>query len=102
MEKIIGFVFINLIIFIACRFIILIFGFLIGMGAADHYKYESYLYLPLTVLQLFILIYLYIRKKKLDKNQRIDQIKYLITFALLIFLSVAGFFNLIPSRFVPF
>ena len=80
----------------------LIFGFLIGMGAADHYKYESYLYIPLTVLQLFILVHLYLRNKKLDKSEGIDQIKYLITIGLLIFLSLAGFLNIIPSRFIPF
>ncbi|REA60070.1 hypothetical protein DSL64_15415 [Dyadobacter luteus] len=51
----------NIIVFVAVRHFSLLSMFLLGMGAADHYKYESFGYLPGTAIQLVILLILSIK-----------------------------------------
>lgn len=82
----------NVAIFVAVRYLSLLCAFLFGMGAADHYKYESYAYLPGTILHLVILFFLW-RKKGYQ---------FLLVILVLCFLSVAGFMNIIPYRIIPY
>lgn len=89
----------NIVIFVTVRYLSLLSMFLLGMGAADHYKYESFGYLPGTAIQLSILLILSFRK-------RVKEIKgwyqNIAIAAILIFLSIAGLVNIIPYSIIPF
>lgn len=91
-------VLLNVIIFIAVRYISLVGAFLSGLGASDHYKYESYFYAPGTLAQIGVLVYL-VLKRGSNRNVRID---FLIALAVVIFMSVAGFMGIIPYHIIPY
>jgi len=88
---------VNITIFIVVRYFALMSAFLLGLGSSDHYKYESYVYIPGTVIQIGILTIIALRYQK-------DHLKftYLFIIAILVFLSEAGFLNIIPYSIIPF
>lgn len=91
----------NVASFIIARYLSLLLAFLMGMGAADHYKYESYVYLPGTALQLIFLVNIFIIKYK-KQGFTFGSYRFLIIASIICFLSVAGSINIIPYRFIPY
>jgi hypothetical protein len=89
----------NLSVFMAIRYLSLISAFLLGMGASDHYKFESYVYLPGTVMHLAILLVLAFSNRK-DQSKISSQ--YIIITVVLVFLSIAGFLNIVPYSIIPY
>ena len=89
----------NLAVFIAVRYFSLLSAFLLGMGAYDHYKYESYAYIPGTVIHLAILFIIAFKSRNRGTKVRLQ---YMIIAAILIFLSVVGFLNIVPYSIIPY
>jgi asparagine N-glycosylation enzyme membrane subunit Stt3 len=65
-------VFLHYLLFTSSRFVNILFGFMIGYSAWQHYGkwYVRYIHLPSLIIQLVLLIYL-LSKKRLDKFQYI-------------------------------
>lgn len=94
-------VILNVTIFIAIRYLSLLSAFLFGMGAAGHYKYESYAYIPGTVIHLAVLLFFFVKKHRLY-GWSFKSYQYLILILLICFLSVAGFMGLISYKLIPY
>ncbi|SIN73052.1 hypothetical protein SAMN04488055_0996 [Chitinophaga niabensis] len=92
---------INIALFIVIRYVSLLSAFLLGMGAGDHYKYESYAYLPGTILHLIVLGYYFIKTYKKEEPV-LKKYRFVIIFCIISFLSVAGFLHIIPYSIIPF
>jgi len=92
---------VNIVAFVVIRYVSLLTAFLFGMGASDHYKYESYAYIPGTLLQIFVLLFLYLKENKSGqiRSQRFNPI---IIIGVILFLSMAGFLNIIPYSLIPY
>jgi len=92
---------INIVAFVVIRYVSLLTAFLFGMGASDHYKYESYAYIPGTLLQIFILLFLFLKENKNDPKSS-KRFNYIIMIGVILFLSIAGFLNIIPYFLIPY
>ncbi|MVN79291.1 hypothetical protein GO988_23405 [Hymenobacter sp. HMF4947] len=86
----------NLLLFVGLRYVALLMGFLGGMGAADHYQYESVLYLPGTALQLLVLGLLYTRSVRYPSAY-----PYGLALVSLLLLVVLCQLRLIPYEVIP-
>ncbi len=90
---------VNITVFIIVRYISLLSAFLFGLGASDHYKYESYAYIPGTLIQLGILIILAFKNN--DEHLK-HRYQFYFIIAILVFLSLAGFLKILPYSIIPY
>jgi hypothetical protein len=86
----------NLLLFVALRHVALLLGFLGGMGAADHYRYERWLYVPGTALHLLVLGLLWARSAR-----RPGAPAYGLALLGVALLAVLGALQLLPPRLLP-
>jgi len=89
---------INVAIFIIVRYVTLILAFLSGMGSSDYYKYEGFIYLPSVAIHLIILLYLFYKSFKFEHKI----LEYFWVLILIIFLSISGYFGIIPYSIIPY
>jgi hypothetical protein len=86
----------NLLLFVALRHAAVLLGFLGGMGAADHYRHERWLYAPGTVLHLLLLGGLHARARR-----RPAAYPYGLALLGVVLLAVLCALRVIPAQFIP-
>jgi hypothetical protein len=88
---------VNIVVFVAMRYVSAIAAILAGIGAADHYKvYGRYVYLPSTVVQLIVLI-AFVRSKNYW-----TRLNAKIAMAIIVLLTILSFFEVIPGEIITF
>lgn len=92
MKRKIGFIILNVVVFIAIRWVTIIFLFLAGMGAGNHAQelVLEAIYLPQLLIQIVIL-YLILRKIRM-----FEIFHFVINLAILVLLYVISMIHIIP------
>ena len=90
---------VNIIVFIVLRYLSVLCAFLGGMGASDHYKYEIYIYIPATIIQLLFILYKIITQQK--EGGYLNKYNYAWTLLVIILLIVFTQLNIIPYSIIP-
>lgn len=87
----------NIILFIAIQYFSLLSAFLLGMEAADYYRYESLVYIPGILLHLIVLIILFIKH-----NRKTEwSFGYLISILIVLILVIMTRTGIIPYHLIP-
>lgn len=93
MNKVVIFLLINILIFIAIRYLAIIGGFLAGLGASDHYKYFAYVLWFLLASQIIAIL--------AWPNSKITTVGKGLSVTILVLLHIGSISGNIPTYLVP-
>ncbi len=84
----------NVVVFIALRYMAILIAFLIGMTAADNYENFKYVLLFLLISQILFVV--------ITRKKTIPLVYYIVTGLILAALYLGSITELIPSYIIPY